>query len=131
MRSRPSAFVAALSLAFVTVVGIRSARADLPPPDLCTAPGQPCQNAGPKYDQAGTCAATSCTKTVPDGDGGTTTMKYDCNLCQLVAADGGTNGGDKSSGCSIGQGRPTETAAGLVVALALLGISRGRRRQPR
>lgn len=130
MRTRPLAFIAAaaVSLAFVTL-GISSARADLAPPDACTAPGQPCHNAGPQYDQAGTCTATSCTKAVPNGNGGTTTMKYDCNLCQTEAADAG-GGGGKSSGCSIALGRPLGATASLTVAVALLGIAHGRRRRP-
>jgi len=117
-----------VSIAIVSV-GANRARADVPPPDLCTSPGQPCQNAGAQYNQAGTCMATTCTKTVPDGDGGTTTMTYDCNLCRTV--DGGTNGGGKSSGCAIAAGGPPEAAGGSMMALALLGIALGRRRPRR
>src|SRR5689334_9872357 len=99
MSTRPFAFLfIAASLAIVTL-GATRARADVPPPDLCTSPGQPCQNAGPQNNQAGTCTATTCMKTIPDGDGGTTTMTYDCSLCRTV--DGGTTGGGKSSGCTI------------------------------
>jgi MYXO-CTERM domain-containing protein len=129
MRTRPFAFLLiAVSIAIVSV-GANRARADVPPPDLCTSPGQPCQNAGAQYNQAGTCMATTCTKTVPDGDGGTTTMTYDCNLCRTV--DGGTNGGGKSSGCAIAAGGPAEAAGGSMMALALLGIALGRRRPRR
>jgi MYXO-CTERM domain-containing protein len=112
MRPRPFAFLLiAVSLAIVTV-GANRARADVPPPDLCTSPGQPCQNAGANANQAGTCMATTCTKTIPDGDGGTT-------------------GGGKSSGCSIAAGGPADAAGGSMMALALLGIALGRRRPPR
>ena len=130
MQIRSLAFLSiAVSLLTLTV-GASRARADVPPPDLCTSPGQSCQNAGPQYNQAGTCVATTCTKTIPDGDGGTTTMTYDCNLCQTP--DGGTNGGGKSSsGCAVAAGGPADAAGGSAVALALLGIAFGRRRRPR
>jgi len=129
MRTRPFAFLlVALSLAAVTV-GASRARADVPPPDLCTSPGQPCQSAGAQYNQAGTCTATTCTRTVPSGDGGTMPMTYNCNRCQTV--DGGTSGGGKSSGCAIAGGGPSEAAPGSVAALALLGIALRRRRPSR
>ena len=133
MRTRPSP---ALSVAVWSVavwlatltVGVSPARADVPPPDLCTSPGQPCQNAGAQYNQAGTCTATTCTKTIPNADGGTTTMTYDCNLCQTT--DGGTSGGGKSSsGCAVAANGSPGTAGGSALALALLGIAVARRRR--
>jgi MYXO-CTERM domain-containing protein len=128
MSIRTTAFlVIAVSVAIVAVSAKR-VRADVPPPDLCTSPGQPCQNAGAQFNQAGTCMATTCTKTVPNGDGGTTTMTYDCNLCRMV--DGGTNGGGTSSGCAIAA-RSSGTAHGSAVALVLLGIALARRRRTR
>ncbi len=128
MRTRTLAFLSvAVWLATIAVGGNR-ARADVPPPDLCTSPGQPCQNAGAQHNQAGTCMTTTCMRTVPTGDGGTTTMTYDCNLCRMP--DGGTTGGGgSSSGCAIAASGPAEAAGGLVVALALLGIALGRRRR--
>jgi hypothetical protein len=129
MRTRTLAFfLVAASLASITI-GASRAFADVPPPDLCTSPGQPCQNAGAQFDQAGTCVATTCMKTVPTGDGGATTMTYDCNLCRTV--DGGTSGGGKSSGCAMAAGGRPETAGGSMVALALLGIVLARRRAAR
>lgn len=127
MRTRTLAFLSVAVWLATVAVGANRARADVPPPDLCTSPGQPCQNAGAQYNQAGTCAATTCTKTVPNGDGGTTTMTYDCNLCRTV--DGGTSGGGSSSGCAIAAGGPAEATGGSAVALALLGIALGRRRR--
>jgi len=129
MRTRTLAFLSVAVWAAIVIGGATRAHADVPPPDLCTSPGQPCQNAGAQYNQAGTCAATTCTKMIPNGDGGMTTMTYDCNLCQT--ADGGTSGGGKSSGCTIAASGPAGAAGGAVTALVLLGIALGRRRQPR
>jgi hypothetical protein len=129
MKTRTLAFLfVAVSLAMLTI-GANRARADVPPPDLCTSPGQPCQNAGPQYNQAGTCMATTCTKTLPNGDGGTTTMTYDCNLCRTV--DGGTSGGGKSSGCTIAARGPGGAAGGSLIVLALVALSLARRRTSR
>jgi len=129
MKTRPLAFLlVAMSLATVTF-GASRARADVPPPDLCTSPDQPCQNAGAQHNQAGTCMATTCTKTLPNGDGGFTTMTYDCNLCRTV--DGGTSGGGKSSGCAIAARGPIEAAGGSLMTLALVALALGRRRPSR
>jgi len=113
------------------------ARADVAPPDLCTSPGQPCQNAGPQYDSAGTCVATTCTKQVPGPDGGRMPMTYDCNLC---TANGGAGGGGAggaggstsnpssgSSGCALA---PTGSdGAGAAVLLMGLVVVTARRRK--
>ena len=131
MRTRTLAFLSVAVWLATVAVGVNQARADVAPPDLCTSPGQSCQNAGSQYNQAGTCVATTCTKTIPSGDGGPTTMTYDCNLCQ--ASDAGTGGGKSSSGCAIAATGPTDAAAasgGSAVALALLGIALARRRRP-
>jgi len=129
MKTRTLAFlIVAMSLAILTV-GANRARADVPPPDLCTSPGQPCQNAGTQYNQSGTCTATTCTKTLPNGDGGTTTMTYDCNLCRTV--DGGTSGGGKSSGCALAGGGEAEAGGRSLSALALMAIALARRRTSR
>lgn len=129
MKTRTLAFlIVAMSLATVTI-GANQARADIPPPDACTSPDQPCQNAGAQHNQAGTCTATTCTRTLPNGDGGTTTMTYDCNLCRTV--DGGTTGGGKSSGCAIAGGGPAGAAGASLMALALLASAFGRRRTSR
>lgn len=127
MRTRTLALVSFAVWLAIVAFGTNRARADVPPPDLCTSPGQPCQNAGAQYNQAGTCVATTCTKTIPSGDGGTTTMTYNCSLCQT--SDAGTSGGKSSSGCAIAAGEPTEALGGSAVALALLGIALGRRRR--
>lgn len=129
MRTRTLAFLSlAMGLAALTVA-VNRAHADVPPPDLCTSPGQSCQNAGAQYNQAGTCVATTCTKTVLTADGGMMPMTYDCNLCQFT--DAGTSGGGKSSGCSIAAGGGDGLAGGSVIALALLGIAFVRRRSSR
>jgi hypothetical protein len=128
MRIRTLAFLSAAAWLAILTVGANRARADVPPPDLCTSPGQPCQNAGAQHNQAGTCMATTCTRTVPSGDGGTTTMSYDCNLCRMP--DGGTTGGGgSSSGCVVGSGAKADVAGACLGAIALLGIALGRRRR--
>jgi uncharacterized protein (TIGR03382 family) len=92
---------AVLSLFVVVVAQAGVARADVAPPDNCTAPGQPCQNAAPApYNNPGTCAAATCTRSVPNADGGRTPMSYDCHLCQPTGAGG--NGGTAGSGGSGG-----------------------------
>ena len=103
-----------ISLIVVAVVmgtlgGAGAARADLAPRDACTSPGQPCQVAGPNYDQPGTCQTTTCMKSLPDGDGGRSITSYACNLCMQVG--GGTAGaGGNSTGAAGSSG--TAGAAG-------------------
>jgi MYXO-CTERM domain-containing protein len=98
-------------------LGAGRARADIPPPDLCTSPGQPCQNAGPQYDSPGTCVATTCTKQVLGPDGGRMPMTYDCNLC---AANGGAGGGGAGGGGAGGAGgstsHPSSGSSGCALA---------------
>jgi hypothetical protein len=84
---------------FTLVAGV--ARADVAPPDTCTSPGQPCQNAGPQYNSAGTCAAATCTRSIANPDGGARiSMTYACNLC--MASDGGTAGASGSAAGTSG-----------------------------
>ena len=89
-------------------LGAGVARADGAPPDLCTSPGQPCQNAGPQYSGAGTCTMTTCTRSIYNPDGGARIpMSYGCNLC--LAPDGGTPG---AGGSAAGAGGSTTGAGG-------------------
>lgn len=132
------------SLALIAValtLGAAAARADVPPPDACTSPGQPCQNAGPQFDRTGTCVRTTCTRQVPAADGGTMPMSYDCNLCRTPDGGAGGSGGGSSgsSGCAVAPtlgdpGRRLASAA-LMLSLSLsfffLGRSRARRRTTR
>ncbi|HXU64167.1 MAG TPA: MYXO-CTERM sorting domain-containing protein [Polyangia bacterium] len=91
-------------------VGAGVARADVAPPDACTSPGQPCQTAGARYDQGGICMTTVCTKYMPSADGGGTTMRYDCNRCQVSDAGVTTGtGGATATGGSQGAGGSTGT----------------------
>ena len=108
-------------------LGAGRANADVPPPDLCTSPGQPCQNAGPQYDSPGTCAATTCTKQVPGPDGGMMSMTYDCNLCTAGGGDGGSHPSSGSSGCALA---PTgsDGAAAAVLVMAMLVLAARRRK---
>ena len=96
------------SVVVFVAAGAGLARADVAPPDACTAPGQPCQKAGPQYDQAGVCTTSLCTKYMPGPDGGTT-MRYNCNLCELSDAGvgggaGGGTGGSPGAGGTPGTG---------------------------
>jgi len=147
-------FVPGLLVLVVLMVSGRPAGADVPPPDACTAPGQPCNNAGPNHDQAGTCTMSTCTRSVPSADGGRMPMSYDCNLCKVAnAGTGGAGGGTGSggagggtgsggaggakppaprdSGCALGGG-PETGAPGSVLVLTLaglLGLGTARRRR--
>ena len=88
------AVVGAALLVTLVIGGV--ARADLAPPDTCSSPGQPCQNAGPAYNQAGSCVAATCTKQIRSSDGGLTPVSYSCNACQVSGAAG--TGGTSASG---------------------------------
>ena len=116
----PSRFrhlVAAAAVVVTLAVAATRARADVPPPDLCTAPGQSCMNAGPQFNGAGTCVATTCTKQVPAPDGGMMPMTYDCNLCTAGGGDGGSHPSSGSSGCALA---PT-SSGGSGAAVLLVG----------
>lgn len=123
-----ASFVGAM-LVLMAMQGARPARADVPPPDACTAPGQPCTNAGPGHDQAGVCTESTCTRTVPAPDGGTMSMSYACNLCKVAGAggDGGTGGvgvkppGKGSDGCSM-TGRGPAGAWGGCLSILFAGV---------
>jgi MYXO-CTERM domain-containing protein len=108
------AAVSSVLTAVLLVAGV--ARADLAPPDTCTSPGQPCQNAGSQYDQAGTCASTTCTKSVRGPDGGLTPMTYACNVCQPSGAGGagasGHPGGSTGTGGAAGASGQTGGSTG-------------------
>lgn len=93
-----------LALALLAPLAVTtSARADVPPPDTegCTmkSAGDPC-----KADDGSdhTCLQQKCSKTLPDGDGGTTTTEYDCLLCNGPAGGSGSSGSSGSSGAGAG-----------------------------
>ena len=112
----PSRHLSALAVVVATfAVGATRARADIAPPDQCTAHGQPCTNAGPQFDQAGTCVAMTCTKQVPAPDGGTTTMTYECNRCTAGGA-GGTGGATGTGGAGGSTSQPVSKSSGCAVA---------------
>ena len=140
---------AAAAMVAALAVGATRARADLAPPDTCTAPGQPCMNAGPQFNGAGTCVAMTCTKQVPAADGGTTSLTYDCNRCTAGAggatgtggttATGGAGGAtgtggsssqpsSKSSGCTVASepedGGSLGVKVSIIAGLVLLGVRR-------
>jgi MYXO-CTERM domain-containing protein len=148
---KPSVLALSLLLG-VGIVGV--ARADLAPPDTCTSPGQPCQSAGPQYNQPGTCTASTCQRSVPSADGGRTSMSYACDLCETTGAGGsngtgGTNGGGGSngtggangaagatthtgggsSGCALAPGRADGDGPGGVGVLVAIGLAAAFRRR--
>lgn len=133
LRSLAPAFLIAAAVGLVSGL----ARADVPPIDACnsTDVGKTCNNAGQQGTQAGVCTTTTCTKYLPGTDGGTTT--YACTLC-LPPGDGGSagatgDGGAKKSsgsdggGCSV-SGAHTDSTAGLLLGLGLVGLAFRRRR---
>ena len=108
-----------LSVAVVVLLaagGATPARADVAPADICTSPGQPCQNAGAITGPGhpGTCVATTCTKSVRQPDGGFTSMTYDCNRCE--APDGGTAEADGAAGAGGGTAGAAGGTAGATGA---------------
>ena len=119
-----AAFVASLA---TLAIGGGIARADIAPPDSCSSPGQPCQNAGTGYNQAGTCVATTCTKQVRSSDGGLTPMTYSCNACQPSGAAGGGGTGTGGSGgtTATGSGGATATGSGGATATGSGGMGTG------
>jgi hypothetical protein len=141
MRSTAGWFV---GMIVIFAVSFR-ARADIAPPDACTAPGQPCSNAGASHNQVGSCTTTTCSRVMPLSDGGTMITTYSCNLCQVsgaggAAGSGGSGAGDsgtdaattpaKSSGCAIGGRAGISSLAGplaLAGLLVMVGRRRGRR----
>jgi len=123
-----------------------SSFADVPPIDSCTptmSAGTPCTNAGPNGNQPGTCTASKCTKTLPDGDGGFTTMQYDCMLCTTGSAGAGGSGGagtggstapasssSDDGGCTLSPGAQRDGALMLsMLALGLGALAFSRRRR--
>lgn len=144
MRSMPIVPFSVVALVAALAFGEGVARADLAPPDSCSSPGQPCQNAGAGNDQVGSCVATTCTRQVRGADGGLTPMTYGCNACQLSGAAGnsgagGTSGGNGaggtstktsggSSGCSVGGETDLGSGAALL-ALVVAGWAVARRRR--
>lgn len=152
MPRRARTLVALTVLVIASGVAGRNARADLAPPDMCTAPGQPCLNAPPTYNVSGTCVATTCTRNVPT-DGGMMSMTYDCNRCKAPSDGGGGSGGasgtggagggtdaandgkgtKENSGCSIAPGadRLTDGLATLALAAGFGAAARRRRQSQR
>src|SRR4051794_27919761 len=101
------------AVAATLAIGAGIARADVAPPGSCTTPGQPCTNAGPQFDQAGTCVTATCTKQVPAPTGGTMSMTYDCNHC---AAGGAGSGGGAGGSADGSTSPPTSSSSGCALA---------------
>jgi MYXO-CTERM domain-containing protein len=125
MRIGPLSFSVSLFVV-IAASGVTPARADVPPADTCTSPGQPCQNAGAVNGpgQPGTCVEATCTKYLFH-DGGLTPMTYTCHRCE--APDGGTAGGDGTAGAAGGTagaaGGSAGAAGGAAGATATGGTS--------
>jgi len=105
-----SLFVAVLVGGTLWTAG--AAWADVAPRDACTSPGQPCQVAGPTFDQPGTCQTVTCTRVLPDGDGGMMTTTYACNRCFGGGGAGGNIGTGGAGGHGGGAGGVGGGAAG-------------------
>ncbi len=121
-----------LALALLLPLAVAApARADLPPPD-----SQGCQmksigDACAADDgSAHTCKAQKCSKTLPDGNGGTTTVESDCTLCNGPAA---TNGDDDvaESSCAVNNRAAAGAAGAWALGAAVLLLGRRFKGAPR
>ncbi|WP_437868358.1 hypothetical protein [Sorangium sp. So ce363] len=122
---KPSCLVAIAALLAAPLLTSSSARADVPPPESCDTPGSSCNNAGPAYNEPGTCTQQKCQRTLPGEDGGFTTMEYDCNLCiasggSSTSASGGSatsaSGGDSTSAGSAGADKASSDDGGCAMS---------------
>ena len=84
------------------------ARADVPPPDLCSTEGAACNNAGPQGDMPGTCTASQCRHPNPDGG----VFYTDCLLCKPTADSGGAAGGENAGAGGVELGGSGNAATG-------------------
>ena len=119
----------ALGLSLLALAPV--ARADVAPPEACTAQaGLACNNAGgAKFDNAGNCVNAKCGHMEPGPDGGLVEHDYACVLCSKSAGTGGSNGGDASSGgCAVGRVGGDVGLAGLLLAVGALAVARVRKR---
>ncbi|WP_437533402.1 hypothetical protein WME79_06560 [Sorangium sp. So ce726] len=107
---KPSCLVAIAALLAAPLLTSSSARADIPPPDACDTPGSSCNNAGPAYDEPGTCTQQKCQRTLPGEDGGVVTMEYDCNLC--ISSGGSSTSTSGGSSTSASGGSSTSASGG-------------------
>ncbi len=132
------AFALTLLTAFgATSHSARTAYADIPPPDVCAQAGQSCNKAGDHFDQPGTCTASTCSHTLPSGDGKLTTTTFACNKCvattTAIAAPASPDASvpavppiqpsEKKGGCDVGgasSSAPGEWLLGVGIALAIL-----------
>jgi hypothetical protein len=99
----PLSLVAAFLVSFpLSLFAGRSGQAwgDIAPPQTCTAPGQPCGNAGPRGTDPGVCTTSTCQRGRPV-DGGIQITSYQCNLC-APSGTGGSNGDGGSGGSGSG-----------------------------
>ncbi|HEX3344788.1 MAG TPA: hypothetical protein VHS09_09460 [Polyangiaceae bacterium] len=143
---RESLRVLALTATLGVVAWARPVLADVAPPDSCATSsiGQACSNAGPSYDAAGVCVASTCSHPSPDGS-----TTYACAACELAdaaaAPDSGgsgssSGGGGSSSGGGSGSGKSGCTLSPLardgatgfgMLALGVGALVLARRRRPR
>lgn len=134
-------------LALSVVALPRLSLADIPPRDQCARLGAECTNAGPSFDQPGSCKSETCTKRTPDGS----SMSYECLRCVASSGAGGsasttggaaaTTGGsaqagssgagndDDEGGCRVSPATAQGGAAALMVALGLTAAFAVRRRR--
>jgi hypothetical protein len=137
MRSRTGLVLAA---AAAWMVAATDARADVAPPDSCSAVGQACNNAGPSYNQAGVCVQSTCSHPLPDGG----SSQYACPLCELSDSGTGSSGGSSSGSSSSSGGGGGSSKSGCatsplardgatgfaMLAAGLAALAWARRRRP-
>jgi MYXO-CTERM domain-containing protein len=98
-RSEPLAILLAACVALAAA----PARADVTPPNTCHTEGAPCENAGPQYDQPGTCQSMQCGRALPNRDGGIDSIQYSCLLCAPNSdAQAGAGGESGANGAATG-----------------------------
>lgn len=80
----------------------------------------------------GSCVTEKCSKTLPDGNGGTTTTEYDCTLCNgpAVSSDAGSEDAE-DSGCAFSNRAAAGAAGAWALGAAVLLLGRRFRRTPR
>jgi hypothetical protein len=111
-----------------------TARADVVPPENCSAIGQPCHNAGPTYDAPGICVGSTCSRTSPPTSlhDPPHSVTYTCGVCQATGAAGTT--GAVAAGDASGAVARWVAVGGFVLlvggGLLVWGLARRKSRAP-
>lgn len=116
-----------------SVFAASAARADIPPPDVCTTEAAACHNAGESYDKDGLCTKTTCSRGSASGQ----VTTYECLKCEASAAPGAAgattvtdaDAAKDEGGCSLRALRTEKGVASVMLGLGLLALGISRRRQ--